>query len=137
MNASSNVPRWKYRFSNFKRAYFLLQEATSDIENLSQLEQEGLIQRFEFCTELAWKTIKDYLESQNVIFKQITPRAILKEAIATKFLENGQTWLDILDDRNRMSHVYDFTVFQEVIQQIAKEYITCFSELYEKLANEL
>lgn len=130
-------PRWQYRFDNFKRAYFLLQEALDDLENLSQLEREGLIQRFEFCTELAWKTIKDYLESQNVIFKQLTPRAVLKEAIALKFLENGQTWLDILDARNKMSHTYDFTGFQNVVQEIAKEYIICFTELYEKLANEI
>ena len=128
--------RWQYRFYNFKRAYFLLGEATENIDNLNQLESEGLIQRFEYCTELAWKTIKDYLENEGIIFKQKTPRAILKEAIATNFLLNGQTWMDILDARNKMSHTYKFDHFQTVIKDIKKSYFSCFSELYEKLAQK-
>lgn len=134
---NNNPPRWQYRFQNFRKAYFLLQEAVSELGNLSQLEKEGLIQRFEFCTELAWKTIKDYLESENVIFKQKTPRTILKEAIALNFLTRGQTWLDILDARNIMSHTYDFEYFENVISDIAQKYIICFAELDQKLSEEL
>ena len=132
-----NTPRWQYRFSNFKRAYTLLQEATENVDKLSQLEQEGLIQRFEYCTELAWKTIKDYLESEGVVFKQATPRAILKEAISLNFLSKGQVWLDILDARNKMSHTYDFQHFQKVAKDIAQQYINCFASLYEILMEKV
>ncbi|MBQ1657122.1 MAG: nucleotidyltransferase substrate binding protein [Rhodocyclaceae bacterium] len=62
--------RWKYRFENYKRAFILLREAIEQ-ETLSQLEQEGTIQRFEYTMELAWKVMKDYLESQNVVFGQV------------------------------------------------------------------
>ena len=130
--------RWQYRFDNFKRSYFLLQEAIDLLHEgkLDQLSKEGLIQRFGYCTELAWKTIKDYLENQNVVFAQITPRTVLKEGIATKFLVRGDDWMSLLDARNKMSHTYDFREFEVVIDDIKERYILCFSELYEKLAEE-
>ena len=130
--------RWQYRFDNFKRSYFLLQEAIDLLYEgkLDQLSKEGMIQRFEYCTELAWKTIKDYLENQNVVFTQITPRTVLKEGIATKFLVRGDDWMSLLDARNKMSHTYNFREFEVVIDDIKERYILCFSELYEKLAEE-
>ena len=133
---NKDKPRWQQRFDNYKRAYFLLQEAieTRSQTSLNQLEKEGIIQRFEYCCELAWKTIKDYLESQNIVFSQITPRAVLKEAIASKLISNGQNWMEALDTRNAMSHTYDFKKFEKAIEEIAKKYLKCFSELYETLA---
>ncbi len=130
--------RWQYRFDNYKRAYFLLQEAIEEKSqrSLSQLEKEGVIQRFEYCCELAWKTIKDYLESQNVVFIRITPRAVIKEAFASKLISNGQDWMEALDSRNAMSHTYDFKKFELAIEEIEKKYLACFSELYETLAEK-
>ena len=127
--------RWKYRFDNFKRAYILLQEAADlSYENkLDQLGKEGMIQRFEYTVELAWKTIKDYLESQNIVFKMLTPRAVVKEAIAAKFIARGEEWMSLIDARNKMSHTYDFKKFEAVIEQIKENYLACFDELHEKL----
>ncbi len=127
--------RWKYRFDNFKRAYILLQEAADlSYENkLDQLGKEGMIQRFEYTAELAWKTIKDYLESQNIVFKMLTPRAVVKEAIAAKFIARGEEWMSLIDARNKMSHTYDFKKFEAVIEQIKENYLACFDELHEKL----
>jgi len=128
-------PRWQYRFDNFKRAYFLLQEAVAlrAEQGLTALEKEGVIQRFEYTMELGWKTIKDYLESQNLIFDEITPRVIIKTAFETKFISQGETWLEALDTRNKMSHTYNSKEFDLAIKQIAEKYLDCFSELYEKL----
>ena len=126
--------RWQYRFYNFKRVYFLLLEAVEEAGALSQLEKEGTIQRFEVCMELAWKCIKDYLESQKVKLDEVTPRAVLKEAIAAKVISEGDSWMDALDARNKMSHTYDFEEFEKVIKDIQAKYIHCFGDLYEKLA---
>ena len=72
MNSNADI-RWKQRFQNFDRAFVLLRDA---LENgpaaLNQLEKEGVIQRFEYCFELAWKTIKDYLEEGGFVFGVVT-----------------------------------------------------------------
>ena len=128
--------RWQYRFANFSRAYVLLQEANdlNSESNLDQLGKEGMVQRFEYCAELAWKTIKDYLEDRGLVLPQITPRAVIKEAVAAKLIERGDDWMNLIDSRNEMSHTYDFKRFEAVIKQINKKYLLCFGELYEKLA---
>jgi nucleotidyltransferase substrate binding protein (TIGR01987 family) len=134
----SEKPRWHYRFDNFKRAYLLLSDAMDQVNerSLSQLEKEGIIQRFEYTIELVWKTMKDYLESQNIIFDQVTPRAIVKDAFAAKLILDGDTWMAALDARNKMSHTYDFKKFEEVIDAINRRYLTVISELYLKLLPE-
>lgn len=135
MVRSSEKPRWQYRFDNYKRAYTLLREAIemSLERELSQLEKEGIIQRFEYTLELAWKTIKDYLESQNVILEQVTPRFVIKEAIISKLLDRGDIWMEALDARNKMSRTYDFKEFESVIEAIRREYLSVLDHLYFKL----
>ena len=128
--------RWQHRFDNFSRAYFLLTEAAERNEagGLDQLAKEGMIKRFELCMELAWKTMKDYLENQNVVFSQITPRAVLKESVAVKLVSDGESWMSALDARNKMSHTYDFKKFEVIIEDIQARYLDCIGELHEKLS---
>jgi len=132
-------PRWQYRFDNFKRAYTLLQEICdrNSQEELEQIAKEGMIQRFEFCMELSWKTIKDYMEYNNFVFQSVMPSVVIREAYAAKLTTNGEDWLNALDDRNKMSHMYDFKKFNEGIERISTRYIQCFGELYETLSAEI
>ena len=58
--------RWRQRFQSFRKAFTQL-KAAADLakqRKLSELEQQGLIQAFEFTHELAWNTLKDFLESR-------------------------------------------------------------------------
>ena len=77
MSADAKL-RWQYRFDNYRRAFLLLREAVERMESasLTQLEKEGLIQRFEYTWELAWKVLKDYLEQQGVVLETVTPLAV-------------------------------------------------------------
>ena len=127
------TPRWWYRFDNYHRAFTLLREALERERPLTQLEEEGVIQRFEYTTELAWKTLKDYLESENVVFEQITPRAVIRRAFEAGVIQQGEAWQKALDARNRMSHTYSFETFEQVIADIRSTYLSCFAELYEFL----
>jgi nucleotidyltransferase substrate binding protein (TIGR01987 family) len=86
--------RWKQRFANFSNAFKLLSEARENIKNLSALEKEGLVQRFESTFELAWKTLKDYLESKGVELKY--PRDVIKESFRNELLDDGELWLEML-----------------------------------------
>ena len=127
-----NTPRWLYRFDNFQRAYVLLKEAMQQAaeSGLNQLEKEGVIQRFEYGIELAWKTMKDYLEYQNIVLSQVTPRAVIREAFSAKLINDGQTWMDALDARNKMSHTYDMAQFERVIGDIGDQYLPAMEALY-------
>ncbi len=129
-------PRWKYRFDNYERAFLLLREALDEEREHSQLEQEGVIQRFEYTMELAWNVMKDYLESENLVLPQVTPRAAIRAAFASRLISDGETWMEALDDRNKMSHTYDLKRFKEVIDRIRTRYLTVMDELYSTLRDE-
>jgi nucleotidyltransferase substrate binding protein (TIGR01987 family) len=116
--------RWQQRFENFSRAAALLAEALQPgVSTLSMLEKEGVVQRFEFTFELAWKTLKDFLEAEGLTVSPITPRQTLKEAHTAKILSDAQVWIDMLDHRNLLSHAYDEAVFEEAVDAIAGKYL--------------
>ncbi len=124
--------RWKQRFNNFDRAFVLLREVRDrGVENLSQLEKEGAIQRFEFSYELAWKTLKDYLEESGIVITPITPRNVIKEAFAARLLDDGQVWIDIMLQRNQLSHTYDSRTFDDALREIEGRYFAAFERLHD------
>jgi nucleotidyltransferase substrate binding protein (TIGR01987 family) len=124
--------RWKQRFQNFDRALVLLREALErGPAALNQLEKEGTIQRFEYCLELAWKTVKDFLEDGGLVINPVTPREALKQAFAAKVLGDGQVWIDMLNHRNLLSHTYDCAVFEKVLEALAARYLPAMEDLHE------
>jgi nucleotidyltransferase substrate binding protein (TIGR01987 family) len=126
--------RWQQRFQNFDRAVVLLREPFErDLGTLSALEQEGTIQRFEFALELAWKTLKDYLEHEGRVVQPVTPRAVIKEAFAARIVADGQTWIDMLDHRNLLSHTYDHRVFAQALVAVRDRYLAAFEQVHEWL----
>ncbi len=138
MQDKSQKPRWQYRFDNYKRAFTLLREAIEwrQERELTDLEREGTIQRFEYTWELAWKTLKDYLENEGVVLEKITPKAVLIASIEAKIIHQPDIWMQALDDRNKMSHIYNNVAFEQVISNIAESYLALFDQLYEKLLAE-
>ena len=127
----SQDTRWKQRFQNFDRAVLLLREPFErGIDSLSALEKEGTVQRFEFALELAWKTLKDYMEFEGRVVVPVTPRNVVKEAYAAQILSDGQVWIDMIDHRNLLSHTYDEITFQEAVQNIRDRYLPAVEELH-------
>jgi len=126
--------RWKQRFTNLKKALTLLTEAVSG-EALNRLEQEGLIQRFEYSFELAWETMKDFLESRGV--DAVFPRDVIKAGFSTGLLANGELWLEMLEGRNRLSHTYNEETFLFAVRKIRQEYFPQLILLESRLTEEL
>ena len=127
--------RWQQRFENFDRALSLLREALARGPSaLNQLEKEGVIQRFEYTLELAWKTIKDYLEQSGMMLAAVTPRQVIKEAFAARVITDGQTWIDMIDHRNLLSHTYDPANFEEAVEAIHDRYLAAFGQVRDLLA---
>jgi nucleotidyltransferase substrate binding protein (TIGR01987 family) len=76
--------RWKQRFQNFERAYLRLKEAM-ELEELTELERNGLIRRFEFTLDLSWKVMKDFLEEKGFAFKP-SPKDTLRLAQQSEYI---------------------------------------------------
>ena len=126
--------RWKQRFSNYKKATLQLTEFIEK-DTLNKFEVQGLIQCFEYTFELAWKTIKDYLEQEGFDVK--SPRAAIQTAFQTELIQDGHTWLDALNKRNLMAHTYDEGVAKEAEQLIKEKYYPVIKGLFYVLEDKL
>lgn len=127
--------RWRQRYQNLERAYKQLDEAMSRVEQLSNLEKEGLIQRFEYTFELAWKTLKDYLESQEVTAGY--PREVIKSAFHYGLIKDGEVWMDMLEKRNLMAHTYDEARLKMAVDKIKNEYYDALKQAYLDLSEKV
>lgn len=129
--------RWKQRFENFEKAFLLFKESIDEYSkrDFSKLEKEGLIQRFEYTFELAWKTVKDYLEHNGLAAN--SPREAIKEAFANDILQDGQVWIDMLEDRKLMAHTYDEQRVNYALDRITTKYAMQINELYDYLKNKV
>ena len=128
------IIRWKQRFENFEKSFLLLREYIQ-IKNPSKIERAGGIQFFEMSFELAWKMLKDYLESEG--FEPKSPKATLKQAFQSDLIEDGHIWMDALDDRNLTVHTYDEETAEEIELKIKNEYYLILEKLYNKLKEEI
>jgi nucleotidyltransferase substrate binding protein (TIGR01987 family) len=124
--------RWKQRFQNFERAFLLLKSTFKDkpLSEMSDLEKEGVVQRFEYTFEFAWKTVKDYLEYTGIVLEQITPRQVIKQAFAAKIITDGTQWIEMLGHRNLMSHTYNKETFNNAVNAIANPYVKKIDQVY-------
>lgn len=130
----SKENRWKQRFENLAKAFSLLEEAAT-AENLSALESEGLIQRFEYTFELCWKTLKDYLESKGIAVQ--FPRDVLKEAFHAGIIADGEVWIEMLEKRNTLAHTYNETQFKDSVSAVRDRFYPRIRRLVDRLKEEL
>lgn len=123
--------RWKQRFDNYSRAYASLRKAVelSRERALSELEQQGLIQGFEFTHELAWNVLKDYLSSKG-ISGLIGSKDATRSAFSNGLIEDGEVWMEMIKSRNLTSHAYD----PEIANRIASDICSRFHEAFERLS---
>ncbi len=108
-----------YSLEKLSKAFQRLKESTE--KAIDELEKDGVIQRFEFTFELFWKTIKIILENEG--FRCVGPRSCIKEGARRGVLSEGETLLDMLEDRNKSSHIYDKATAGEIFERVKKTYV--------------
>ncbi len=125
--------RWQQRFNNFKKALVKLSEAVDqDFTSLSELEVEGLIQRFEYTYELAWKTMQDYLRING--YQEISgPTPVLEQALQAGIIKDGDGWKRMKKSRELSSHTYD----EHTAAEIASDIVTVYHNLFIQLETRL
>lgn len=126
--------RWEQRFSNYSKALNQLTEGLT-IEDPSDLEKEGIIQRFEYTFDLAWKTLKDYLKLQG--YTDITgSRDTFREAFSLGLIEDGDIWMEMIESRNLTPHTYNEETASEILESIRDDYFSLFRALQSRLEQE-
>jgi len=125
--------RWKQRFDNYCRAYGQMNKAVEAhaCQPDNELIQMALVKAFEMTFELAWKTMKDYLRYNGIDVK--LPREVIKQAFANDIIVDGQLWIDMLENRNVMAHVYDEARAHETVNQICQHYLPALEQLHQFL----
>jgi len=116
------------RFNDFKNALQRLEEGIN-FEPSNEIIVDGVIQRFEFTFELAWKLLKDILEYEGIEVK--SPRSAIKEGYKAGLVSDGEAWIDMMIDRNKTSHVYEEKEAKAIYKKIKDAYIGLFKELKE------
>jgi len=116
---------------NFQNAVVRLSEALAELAANpgSTVVRDGVIQRFEFTFELAWKSLREYMEDQGASMDAVFSKQVFKAAYAAGIIDDGQVWLDMLASRNVTSHVYDDSQAAQVVSAIRDRYIGPLSTL--------
>lgn len=123
--------RWIQRFGNYRKALIQLGKAVNIVSAVSNsssdqndLLAEGLIQRYEYTHELAWKVMKDYEEYQGIT-DIMGSRDAIRVALRAGILDDDR-WMDTISDRNLTSHNYDDETAKHIVNNIINVYYPLF-----------
>lgn len=130
--------RWIQRFSNYRKALMRLAEAVqlSRERELSDLEQQGLIQAFEFTFELAWKTLKDLLIEEKDLEKDAGPNVVIDLALIEGLVHGQDEWDEMKQARIRTAHAYDEQMAEAIANLIISRFHGMFIQLETRLQIE-
>jgi nucleotidyltransferase substrate binding protein (TIGR01987 family) len=132
-----NAPeiRWIQRLANYRRGLARLADAVelSRQRPLSLLEQQGLVQAFEFTHELAWNTLKDFLQERGAT-GLYGSKDTTREAFRLGLIDNGELWMGMIRSRNLSTHTYNEATAQELAREIADTYFAAFQALLTQLS---
>ncbi len=127
--------RWIQRYANFHKACSRLLEVTEAdrfMDDLSELEIEGLVQRFKYTFELAWKTLQDLLIYKGYDF-MLGPNGTMRMAFEDGLIDNHDSWRKMAKSRNTLSHVYDESEVLPIVHMIYSDYAPLLKQLDESL----
>ena len=122
-----------YALNKLETAFTKLQQAAGRV--VDDLDRDGVIQRFEFTFELLWKTAKIFLEYEG--FRCAGPRSCIKEGVRREFLSEGEVLLDMLEDRNKTTHIYDEHTAEEIFERIKNRYVPAIASNIRQLGEQL
>lgn len=125
------MTRLREKLENYQKALVRLKESLEESTS-NPLVYDGVIKRFEFTYELAWKLLKAYLEYEGIAVVN-SPRAVFREAFAAGVLEEGDIWMDMISDRNLTSHTYDEEEAKKIYARIKERYFARLAGLAERL----
>ncbi|MBZ9633739.1 nucleotidyltransferase substrate binding protein [Clostridium sp. FP1] len=122
-----------FKYMNLKRAYDRLKEVSDLYDGKNEIIRDSLIQRFEFTYELTHKMLKEFMNFQGVTLENSFPRTIFKKAYVNNIISDELVWINLLEDRNSTSHIYNEKLANEIAKRIANKYVDSIGELIKNL----
>ena len=127
--------RWEQRFKNYQKALRQLERFLKETD-LNDMEEQGLIQAFEYTYELAWNTIKDYLVYQGIT-DVVGSRDAFRIAYNRGLILEGSIWMSMIESRIKSSHTYNEEIAKEILKEIREQYFKLFIQLEAKLISSI
>ena len=124
------------KVNNFNNALARLKEGIAKYDEANDLLRDGVIQRFEFTFELAWKTLKAVFEDEGLTGLN-SPKTVLREAFAAELITDDELWLAMLSDRNSTAHFYNEQLAIEICHNIQEKYVIALVNLIDKIKTRL
>lgn len=128
------MSKLKEKYDKLAKAVSRLQESIADFERYHMDSiRDGVIQRFEFCAELAWKTLREYLIDQG--YQNVnSPKAVMRLSYEDGIINNDASWVSLMNARNLTSHTYDEDTADEIYHLICQSYVVLLNELVQDLS---
>jgi nucleotidyltransferase substrate binding protein (TIGR01987 family) len=123
-----SINEYEKALKALSEAIHFAQQRTLEVEQ--KIARDAVIQRFEFCVELAWKCSAKVLGSQSTAAKPV-----IREMLQNAFISNSDLWFDFIDARNKSSHSYEEAVAREVFR-VAKDFLEPGQKLLEILKSK-
>lgn len=128
------MSKFTEKYNKFSLSISRLEESINEYEVYKiSSSRDGVIQRFEFCTELAWKTAREYLCEQGYV-EINSPKAVMKQAYSDGLIDDERSWIELLNARNLASHIYDENTAVEIFESIKTTFFPLLAELNRKLS---
>ena len=125
-----DIQRFTERADAFIRAAARLTEACE--QPFTPFIRDSVIQRFEFCWELAWKILKLRLEMVGI--EVLTPRDVFQESLNKGLIRDGNAWSEAQKMRNLTSHTYDEKLADTEYRFLVNQGQLLFKELAQDVA---
>jgi nucleotidyltransferase substrate binding protein (TIGR01987 family) len=127
------MDRLEQKKEDFFNAFERLKEALK--EEPTELVVDGVLHRFEFTFELAWKLIKYYMEYMGIVEITGSPRETIQNGFNQQIIEDGEEWIEMMVSRNSLAHTYDEKASREIYDKIKNQYVNLFEALKQKMLN--
>lgn len=116
------------KIKDFQQAIVRLEEALK--LRKTKTTRDSALLRFQLCFDLAWKSIKLYAKNQGL--ECFSPKSCFQTAYQLKLIDYEEKWLEMIDDRNKIVHVYEEPIADKIYSKL-KNYLQLFKDLNNKL----
>lgn len=127
--------RWEQKFESYGKALRRLAEIVRCAQErpLTDFEKDGLVQRFEFTHEMAWKVMMSFCKHQSPEIALYGSKDSTRWAFSHELITDGEVWMDMVQSRSSTSHNYDGEVADVVTSKIINDYFPRMVQFYHKM----